>query len=110
MGTLRPGAYADIALFAVDEGSFPLYDFSHELRHVQRLLRNTTTIVDGRVLPPMVPEPPAPWLEFTEAQWAYQWSREAALAEPHHRHINRPEHFDEPTPVERESEPLPREK
>ncbi len=110
VGSLRPGAFADIALFTVDEGQFPLYDFSHDARHVQKLLRNTLTIVEGRPMPPLPPEAPSPWFELTEAQSAYHRLRLDRFCEPHYRHLNRPEHFGEPTPVERSAEPLARER
>lgn len=77
VGTLRPGAHADIALFHLLEGSFPFYDISGDTRAADRLLRNTLTIVGGRELHRVEPAPLAPWvapswpatqLPFTEKQ------------------------------------------
>jgi dihydroorotase len=47
-GTLKPGALADIALFHLLEGAFPLYDISKEARTGKHLLVNAQTIVGGR--------------------------------------------------------------
>jgi dihydroorotase len=80
VGTLRPGSRADVALFRLLEGSFPLQDIHGNVRLAQRLLRNTVTIVAGSELE-RVPSPPgAPWTEepiwpdvqipFTEKQRA----------------------------------------
>ena len=49
-GTLRVGALADIALFRLHEGAFPLYDNTGVMRTGRHLLRNVETIVGGRVL------------------------------------------------------------
>jgi dihydroorotase len=62
-GTLRPGAYADIALFHLLSGEFPLYDNLNEMRTGKQLLVNAQTIVAGR---PMArrPQPSRPdWFE-----------------------------------------------
>ena len=66
-GTLRVGALADIALFRLHQGSFPLYDNTGEMRTGRQMLRNVETIVGGRVLErrPMTPR----------AVWAEQWDR-----------------------------------
>ena len=63
VGTLRPGSFADVALFRVLPGSFPLYDIWGVMREASRLIVNTLTIVGGRPLAPLPPEPPAPWAE-----------------------------------------------
>lgn len=63
VGTLRPGSRADVALFRLHRGSFPLYDVHGEMREARELLVNTLTIVGGRPLDPIPPEPPAPWVE-----------------------------------------------
>ena len=63
VGSLRVGSCADVALFRLLTGTFPLYDIFGEMREANRLLVNTLTIVDGRALEPLPPEPPAPWAE-----------------------------------------------
>ena len=64
---LRPGALADIALFRLHQGSFPLYDNTGATRTGRQLLRNVETIVGGRVLERLAPSP--------RAIWAEQWDR-----------------------------------
>jgi dihydroorotase len=70
VGTLRPGALADVALFRVHEGRFAFYDIHMNRREGTQLIRNTLTIAGGRPLP-LAPDPePAPWIELSEAQRA----------------------------------------
>lgn len=61
-GTLAVGTRADIAVFALEEGTFPLYDIDMNHRDSPVLLRNTKTIVAGRPLAPLAPQQPAPWI------------------------------------------------
>src|SRR5262249_55566151 len=65
IGSLKPGARADVAAFVLEAGEFPLFDFSMDRRTVRHLLRNTLTVVNGRVLAPQAPAPPAFWLGLT---------------------------------------------
>lgn len=67
-GTLRPGAPADLALFRLHRGRFPLYDIHMQMREGAELLRNTLTLVGGRPLAPPAEESPALWIELTEDQ------------------------------------------
>ncbi|HET9223163.1 MAG TPA: amidohydrolase/deacetylase family metallohydrolase [Roseiflexaceae bacterium] len=70
LGTLRPGAPADVALFRIHEGHFTFYDVHMNKREGTQLIRNTLTIAGGRPLP-LAPDPaPAPWIELSEAQHA----------------------------------------
>jgi dihydroorotase len=62
VGSLRTGAYADVALFSLDRGTFRFFDIDMSMREGTERLRNTLTIVNGRVLPPRPPDPPAPWV------------------------------------------------
>jgi dihydroorotase len=73
VGTLRPGAYADVAAFALDEGAFSFYDIAMNLVEGRKRLRNTLTIANGHVLEPLPPDPPAPWIskEFVWPTDAY---------------------------------------
>jgi dihydroorotase len=61
LGTLRPGSVADVALFRLLPGRFPLYDIWGEMREAGALLVNTLTIVAGRTFEPLPPQQPAPW-------------------------------------------------
>jgi dihydroorotase len=93
----------------LDAGEFALFDFSMDRRTVRQLLRNTLTVVNGRVLAPQAPAPPAFWLGLTEAQRTFVELRKASPQERFAAHLFAPEHFDAPTPVERDATPLPRE-
>jgi dihydroorotase len=63
IGTLRPGTVADVALFRLLPGRFPLYDIWGEMREAERLLVNELTLVGGEVLERLPPQAPAPWAE-----------------------------------------------
>ena len=63
-GTLKPGSLADLALFSLERGSFPLYDIAGEIRTGHELLVNEMTIVGGR---PMARQPKPPRAEWFEA-------------------------------------------
>ncbi len=68
IGTLAVGKYADIALFTIEHGEFPLYDVFFKERVSSDLIRNTLTLVNGRELPRVADGPIAPWIEFTQGQ------------------------------------------
>jgi hypothetical protein len=78
VGTLQSGSRADVALFKLYEGRFPLQDIHGNVREAGRLLRNTVTIVGGRELEHLPSPPGAPWthepiwpdvqIPFTEKQ------------------------------------------
>lgn len=70
IGTLRPGALADLALFRLESGEFAFYDVRMNTRTGSQLLRNTLTLVNGRELPVITDDPPAPWIELSQAQRA----------------------------------------
>ena len=70
IGTLKPGALADIALFRIEEGDYTFYDISMNARSGKQLVRNTLTIIGGRELPVTVDGPRAPWIELGEDQQA----------------------------------------
>ncbi len=70
IGTIKPGALADIALWALDEGDFTLYDIHMTSRQGKQLLRNTLTLINGRELPHMSDDPPMPWITLGEHQQA----------------------------------------
>ncbi|MBI1299569.1 amidohydrolase/deacetylase family metallohydrolase [bacterium] len=68
IGTLKVGALADVALFKVQEGNFPLYDVFMNKRESKQLLCNTLTIVNGQEMERRPDGPVAPWIELSEAQ------------------------------------------
>ena len=63
IGQLRPGSQADLALFALESGRFPLYDISGAVMHGEQALRHVVTVVGGRSLRRREADPPAPWVE-----------------------------------------------
>ncbi|MDQ7910732.1 amidohydrolase/deacetylase family metallohydrolase [Phytohabitans sp. ZYX-F-186] len=79
VGTLAVGAPADMAVFAVEQGAFPVVDAHGQVRQAPERLRNVATYVAGRRLPPSLPEPPPPWVPLTRAQRAALDRREQAL-------------------------------
>jgi dihydroorotase len=66
-GTLRVGALADIGIFRLHSGEFPLYDNTGAVRQSRQLLRNAVTIVGGRVLERQAP--------LRRAVWTERWDR-----------------------------------
>ena len=70
LGTLRPGAIADLALFTIARGRFPLYDIHMNMREGTQLIHNTLTIANGRPLARLADDPPAPWIDLTADQQA----------------------------------------
>jgi dihydroorotase len=78
-GTLDVGAPADLAVFAVQEGSFELVDAHRQVRRSPLRLVNEATYVAGRLLSPRLPLPPPPWIPITDAQRAALSRRETAV-------------------------------
>lgn len=70
VGTLRPGALADIALWQMVEGDFTFYDIHMQPRQGKQLLTNTLTIINGREAVRASDDPPMPWIELSESQRA----------------------------------------
>jgi dihydroorotase len=68
IGTLKPGAFADVALFRIEEGNYPFYDVHMNMREGQELISNTLTIVNGQPMTHIADNPPAPWIELSESQ------------------------------------------
>jgi dihydroorotase len=62
IGTLRPGAQADVAIFDRKRGSFAFYDIDRDVRYGDELLVNEVTLVGGRVLERRDAPPLAPWM------------------------------------------------
>ena len=70
VGTLKPGALADVALFRLESGDFTFYDVHMNARPGKQLVRNTLTLINGRELPVTADDPLAPWIDLSEAQQA----------------------------------------
>jgi dihydroorotase len=105
-GTLDPGAPADLAVFAVQVGSFEVADAHRQVRHSPLRLVNEATYVGGRLLEPRLPAPPAPWIPITDAQRAALARRAAAvramLTEPLVGRDGLADQFPRPTPSTKE--------
>jgi dihydroorotase len=63
VGTLREGAAADVALFELERGSFPLHDVQMDERVADERLAHRLTILGGRRMEPQPAPAPAPWME-----------------------------------------------
>ncbi|MEU8238807.1 amidohydrolase/deacetylase family metallohydrolase [Actinoplanes missouriensis] len=66
--SLEAGAPADIAIFEVRPEPLPVVDAHRQVRVSPVRLVNRATYVAGRLLPPRLPDPPAPWIPLTDAQ------------------------------------------
>jgi len=68
LGTLRPGAYADVAAFVIDEGQFELFDIHGNHRTARRMIRNTLTLLGGRAMPHKEMPSPPPWIRLVDLE------------------------------------------
>jgi dihydroorotase len=100
LGSLRPGSYADLALFVVERGRFPLYDVHLNMREGTEMIRNTLTLVNGRPLPAKLLEPPAPWVELTQRQREFDAALRRRPSTPPAVYLNEPQCFGEAIPTE----------
>ncbi|MFI5261055.1 MAG: amidohydrolase/deacetylase family metallohydrolase [Candidatus Limnocylindrales bacterium] len=64
IGTLRPGAVADVATFMIDEGPQEFQDVYGNRRTGHQLVRNVQTWRAGRLMTPKAVPPPPPWIEL----------------------------------------------
>jgi dihydroorotase len=78
-GTLAVGAPADVAVWRVEDGAYEVVDAHRQTRRAPLRLVNEGTYVDGRRLPPALPEPPPAWIPLTAAQRAALARRENDL-------------------------------
>jgi dihydroorotase len=63
VGTLAPGAFADVATFVMEPGEYELRDIHGNVRYGKQKIRNVTTILNGRVFDRIdIPGPP-PWIQ-----------------------------------------------
>lgn len=68
IGTLAPGAIADIAIFDLIDGTFAMADVHHEVVLGHERLVPAMTIFGGRPTSPRRPDAPAPWIPLTARQ------------------------------------------
>ena len=100
LGSLKPGSYADLALFTIERGRFPLYDVHLNMREGTERIRNTLTIVNGRPLPAKVQEPPPPWIKLTERQREVDTALRHRLNSPPAVYLEAPKYFGEAVSTE----------
>lgn len=81
VGTLAVGAAADIAVFAIEEGSFEVVDVHGQSRRSPLRLVNEATYRAGHLLAPKLPQPPRPWIPLTTAQKTALHQRQQAVRE-----------------------------
>ncbi|WP_329109492.1 amidohydrolase/deacetylase family metallohydrolase [Micromonospora sp. NBC_01699] len=79
VGTLAPGAPADIAVWVVESGRFELVDVHGQRRTSPLRLVNEATYRAGRPLPARLPAPAPPWVPLTGAQRDALRHREQAV-------------------------------
>jgi dihydroorotase len=70
VGSLKPGAYADVALFKLCEGDYTFYDVFMNARPGKQLLCNTLTVLNGQPIDRVPDGPTMPWIDLTEGQHA----------------------------------------
>ncbi|RKR85931.1 dihydroorotase [Micromonospora pisi] len=79
IGTLAPGAPADIAVFTVDHRPFEVVDVHGQRRTSPLRLVNERTYRAGRPLPARLPAPVPPWIPLTVVQREALLRRERAV-------------------------------
>lgn len=70
LGTLKPGAVADLAIFRLEQGRFTYYDVLMEPRTGTQRLVNTATFIAGEQLEHLPERPPEPFATLPERQRA----------------------------------------
>jgi dihydroorotase len=68
LGTLSPGAFADIATFVIDDGEFELFDIHGNRRLARQMIRNVRTLVGGQELPHKEMPAPPPWIRLVDLE------------------------------------------
>ncbi len=70
LATLKPGAPADVAVFALEEGAYTFHDVFMNARPGKVRLVNRATLRAGKTMAPPPAQPLAPWAELPEHQRA----------------------------------------
>jgi dihydroorotase len=66
LGTIKPGAMADLNCFVVENGAVDLADIHGNVRRADRHLVNRRTIVSGRVMLHAARMPTPPWVRLVD--------------------------------------------
>ena len=64
LGTLQPGAVADVAVFGLENGDYTFYDVSMNPRKGTQRLVNKATIIGGKVMPRRPERPVEEWAKL----------------------------------------------
>jgi dihydroorotase len=64
VGTLAPGAQADVAVFELEHGSFEFRDTVGDARTGSERLVNVATVIRGREVERRPADAPAPWVDL----------------------------------------------
>jgi dihydroorotase len=68
LGTLKPGARADIAVFNLVDSDRELIDNHGNVRHAKQRFSHVMTVLDGNLWDPIPLPAPPPWVNFVDAQ------------------------------------------
>jgi dihydroorotase len=68
LGTLTPGAPADVAILSLEPGAVELVDIHGNRRSFNRTLRAVQTFAAGRELEQRPMPPPLPWIQMVDAE------------------------------------------
>ncbi len=98
VGSLAVGADADLAVFEVREGEFPVVDVHGGTRRSPAQLVNQATFRAGRLLQPCAAPAPPPWVPLSDPQRSAEADRIAELRRAGRPRLGRAEDFDEPFP------------
>jgi dihydroorotase len=63
VGTLKPGACADITGFIIEKGKYELFDIHGKVRQAKEHICNKFTILNGRLFEHIEHPAPPPWIE-----------------------------------------------
>jgi dihydroorotase len=66
IGTIKPGACADITGLVIDSGNYELVDIHGQIRHGKKHVCNTFTILNGRPFERIEAPAPPSWIELVE--------------------------------------------
>jgi dihydroorotase len=66
LGTLKPGAKADVAVLEDVIGDYTFYDIHQNVRHSEQRLQHVMTLLDGQFWEPIRLPPPPPWVHFVD--------------------------------------------
>jgi dihydroorotase len=63
---LKPGAFADVAVFELVDGEFAMTDTHGASRTARRKFKHLLTVAGGELLPQVIPDRPSPYLTIKD--------------------------------------------